>query len=203
MNFAPISSDSLRILFLLLPGFVTLLVERSMFFQLKEPMLFSTIKALVYSFLNYAIFSLTGIPVSSRWAAITILIIAAIAGVVIGMCKWKDWHMKLVRKVGLTGRTAGPSIWQDVFHSKYSDSTGAYVIVFLKDGNRIYGWPEYYSDEYNNGPVLFLSKAGWLFNEAGQDKEVEIPNPGILLNGSQIKHIHFYMPDTTGGQNGD
>jgi hypothetical protein len=87
----------------------------------------------------------------------------------------------------------------DIFQDKYSEGIGPYVIVFLKDGRRIYGWPEYYANEWSNGPILFLSKAGWLYSDGGQEKEIEIPDPGILICGSQIMHIQFYGPTTTKG----
>ncbi|MBM4306305.1 MAG: hypothetical protein FJ123_06155 [Deltaproteobacteria bacterium] len=201
MESIPSSFDSFRIFFLLLPGFVSLLVERSMLFQPKDTALFSTIKALVYSFLNYTIFSFTGLQVTSRWAAIAMLVIAIITGLLIGYSKSKDWHMELARKFGLTRTTARPSVWLDIFQDKYSEGTGPYVIVFLKDGRRIYGWPEYYANEYSNGPILFLTKAGWLYNDGVQEKEIQIPDPGILINGSQIIHIQFYRPAGKGAQN--
>ncbi len=201
MESIPSSFDSFRIFFLLLPGFVSLLVERAILFQPKETALFSTIKALVYSFLNYTIFSFTGLLVASPWAAIAILVIAVITGLLIGYCKSKDWHMELARKFGLTRTTARPSVWLDIFQDKYSGGTGPYVIVFLKDGRRIYGWPEYYANEYSNGPILFLTKAEWLYNDGEQEKEIQIPDPGILINGSQIIHIQFYRPAAKGAQN--
>ena len=201
MESIPSSFDSFRIFFLLLPGFASLLVERAILFQPKETALFSTIKALVYSFLNYTIFSFTGIAVTSRWAAITIFLIAVITGLLIGYCKSKDLHMQLARKFGLTRKTARPSVWLDIFQDKYSDGTGPYIVVFLKDERRIYGWPEYYANEYSNGPILFLTRASWLYNDGGQEKEIEIPDPGILICGSQIIHIQFYSPAAKGAQN--
>jgi hypothetical protein len=100
--------------------------------------------------------------------------------------------MVLLRIFRLTNKTSRDSLWLDIFNDKYriqNEGHGAYVKVYLKDGKILYGWPEYFSDQFIDGPVLFLSKACWL----GEDGEplIEIPNPGIMIMGSQIENIEF------------
>ena len=99
----------------------------------------------------------------------------------------------------MTKRTARGSLWLYVFHEKYSLSkdfkekreiVGAYLIIEMKDGRRVYGWPEYFSDDFNEGPVLFLTRACWLLDD---NKEIDIPYPGIMIMGSEIQSIQFYI----------
>ncbi|MBC8205056.1 MAG: hypothetical protein H8E87_06065 [FCB group bacterium] len=91
------------------------------------------------------------------------------------------------------------SLWLDVFHEKYSlskdfkereDIVGAYLVVEMNDGRRVYGWPEYFSDEFKEGPVLFLTRARWLLED---NEKLDIPYPGIMIMGSEIKSIQFYF----------
>lgn len=217
MESIPNSFSAVYALLLLLPGFITLFVERTISYQPGETGGVFVAKALVYSFVNYTLFSITGLTLIS-WTitevstqakriaisptglnTLILLVISIVIGLCIGLFKTKDWHMKFARKVGLTRRTSRASIWLDIFHDKYrkkndndgtKETEGPYVSVFLKDGRRIYGWPEYFSDEYNDGPVLFLTDAAWISDD---ENEIEIPYPGILINGSQIEYIQFYM----------
>jgi len=224
----PTSFSAIYVLLILLPGFVTLFVETSISYQRQTSGTFFIAKALVYSFINYSLFSITGfsliswtisdishqarrIIINPIWFdAFVMLFISVVTGLGIGLFKNKDLHMRFARRLGLTRRTSRASIWLDIFHDKYSKKNereiknreniyGAYVIVFLKDGRRVYGWPEYFSDDYNDGPVLFLTNAAWISDDGN---EVEIPYPGILINGSQIELIQFYMAeDMKGGTN--
>ncbi|NQS98547.1 MAG: hypothetical protein HQ591_08840 [candidate division Zixibacteria bacterium] len=219
MNTVTPSFENLYILLILLPGFITLIIEKSLAHQKESPGVITIAKALLYSFLNYTIFTLLNRPliygtifkndegltqytINANWSDSLILLTSSIVlGVLIGLFKTKDWHMRFFRWVGITRRTARSSIWLDIFHDKYSrkriikeqdeDITGCYVYVILKDERIIYGWPEYFSDDFNDGPALFISKAMWL--DEDEELSVEIPYPGILIMGSEIQYIQFHM----------
>ena len=225
MESIPSSFSAIYALLILLPGFITLFVETSISYQQQGSGTLFVAKALVYSFINYSLFSITGlsliswtikdisdqirqISINPIWFdAIVMLLISVVIGLIIGLFKNKDWHMRFARRIGLTRRTSRTSIWLDIFHDKYSKKKerelknreniyGAYVTVFLKDGRQIFGWPEYFSNEYNEGPVLFLTDAVWISDDGN---EVEIPYPGILINGSQVEIIQFYKADEKKG----
>ena len=212
------SFQSLYTLMILLPGFVTYFIERGFIYQKNESSILMIAKSLVYSFITYTAFSFLNKPlisgnvtvlengakkytINNDWLSFLLLfLISVILGGVIGILKTKDLHMKFFRKIGFTRRTSRNSIWLDVFHDKYSlkkeqerilqNPYGAYVKVFLLDGRSIFGWPEYFSDDFYDGPVLFLTNAVWI----GEEGEItEIPYPGILVNGSEIKFIQFKM----------
>ena len=219
MGAIPGSLATLYALLILLPGFITTIVERTISYRREDISVVFVAKALVYSFINYSFFSLTSLQLISwtatdlpdgtqrifidqRWISMFVLLGISVAlGLLIGLIKNKDWHMKAARKTGITRRTSRSSIWLDIFYEKYSkkdkkqeipEGYGPYVMVFLKDGRRIYGWPEYFSEEYSDGPVLFITDAVWI---SVRNRKVEIPYPGILINGSQMDFVQFYMPE--------
>lgn len=206
-------------LLILLPGFVTLLVERSLAYSREpaNPLLIA--RSLAYSLVDYTIFSglaaicgaesgiewdalafgampvassgVTELPVASSLLAL--LVIAIGTGAVIGAFKTNDWHMRAARWAGLTQRTCRDSIWSDVFQDSYRirDDTSPYVVLHLKDGRRLVGWPEDPSNEYHDGPVVFLTNAGWVGDNGGVEL---IPDPGILVNGTEVAFVQFYTP---------
>ncbi len=210
MHDLPASLDTLAVLLILLPGFVTLFIERALAYQREPSPTILVARALLYSLLNYAAFTLTGLPLmkwaiqedangraflllrSSALSAIVLLAIAAAMGMVVGWLKGHDLHMRLARKLGLTLRTSREGLWLDLFQDHYGTraTDPPFVVVTLRDGRRVNGWPLYFSDEYNAGPVLFLSKAKWLADDASEP--TAIPNPGILIKGSEIEFVQFY-----------
>lgn len=216
MESIPSSVDSLYIFLILLPGFVTALVERCLAYEKEPSGIILVAKALVYSFINYTLFSITHlnliIPsdkingkenvlvVANPIGAIVLLVFAVALGIATAKFKNSDAHMKAARWLQFTKRTARSSIWCDLFYDNYSGQ-GTFedprVLVILRDGRRIRGWPKYFSDEYIDGPVLFLCNAAWVSDVSDKDKPrmTDIPNPGILLFGSQIEFVQLYKPE--------
>jgi len=220
MEGVPASATAIAGLLILLPGFISLFVERSLAYERKQSGTVLVSKALVYSFLNYVVLSFAR-PSAISWAtaglwyeetgtptrgggfdALFLLLIPLAIGVAAGACKARDCHMWLARRLRLTRRTSRPGIWMDVFTrqdwgegKRTPKRSGLYVLVFLRDGRHLWGWPEYFSDEWGDGPVLFVTNACWVV-EGGEN--VEIPNPGIFVNGSQIEYIQFYTPQKDG-----
>jgi hypothetical protein len=62
MSEIPGSFEALYILLILLPGFLTLLIEKGLAFQREDSGLMTVIKALIYSFIIYSIFTPFNIP---------------------------------------------------------------------------------------------------------------------------------------------
>lgn len=74
----------------------------------------------------------------------------------LGVLITHDYLFRILDKLGVTRRTGRASVWLDVFVEQRRC-----VIVDFKDGRRLFGWPEFYSDDINEG-MLFLSSAAWL-----------------------------------------
>jgi hypothetical protein len=108
-----------------------------------------------------------------------------------------DWLMRLFRRMRITERTARSTIWNDKFQD-----IGGFVQVGISDGRSVIGWVGDYSDE-SSEPSLFLEQAAWVVkNEEGEENEVKIDGPGILLlKETGIEYIMFLdwhkRPDET------
>ena len=208
------SLDMLYVLLILLPGFVTLIIERAMFFRPDEGSFDKVAKALFYSLCNYALFSLTTLNLLSgsetnckpdTAGIIVIFIISTLLGVIIGAVKTNDLHMSILRWLRLTRRTCRSSIWLDLFVDLYPigvPPTSAHpnVLVFLRGGRKLHGLPRYYSDHFHDGPVLFLRDAQWILDDE-EESTIDIPNPGVLLNGAEIKYLQLFTPGEQVSQN--
>lgn len=217
----PLTYETIYVLLLLLPGFVSLAVENALVFQINRSNFDKIASALLYSFINYVFLSFfksplfvistsqtqdgkTNYSIGSDWKLVLILLIfAVVLGCSVGYLKTNDILMEIARRLNLTKRSARNSIWLDIFHDKYSkkkerkkkekeEPFGAYITAFLKDDRIVYGWPEYFSDSYSDGPVLFLTKAKWILKNEENEEYLEIPYPGILLNASEIKYLQFF-----------
>jgi hypothetical protein len=216
----PVDNSTLGVFLLLLPGFVTLIVERSLAYQREEAGTTTVAKALVYSFVIYAVFYVFALiwrlladlanlnldkmdifhdqTVTHGLKVLLLLVVSILLGLGIARLKMTDWHMRRARKMHLTKRTARSSIWIDIFQDYFAGKgekrkeekreKGAWVTVHLKDGRRIFGWPQYYADAFEDGPVLFLNDAKWINRK---NEEFKIAAPGIFVMGSEIKYIEF------------
>ena len=184
-----LSTETLTVLFVLLPGFVCAKLIRWLCPRPQQTEMEKVVDALLYSFVVYAIFVLIfGIPekITRRHVAVWAVIPFAVAAVV-SFFLTNDFAGGLLRWFRLTHRTTRPSIWHDVFH-KYS----GYVLVELADGRLVFGWVEFYSD-FPNPSTLFLNDACWLDQKGNR---TQIAGPGILISG-EFKFISFHTAKDT------
>ncbi len=94
--------------------------------------------------------------------------------------------MKFLRLIGVTRKTARDTVWLDVFTDKVKN-----VIINQKDGRRIYGWPEYYSNTPENG-MIYLANPAWVDNGEYIDLDID----GIfLIAKDNIESIEFMNKD--------
>lgn len=172
----------------MLPGFVTTGIIRALTVSSEDGEFDKVVRALSYSFLNYAIFAsirnskpllkyldpeTTPLTGSSDVALLGVIAVAM--GCFVSAYKNNDWH-RVLRKIKLTNRSSRPNIW----HDSLVEGSKFHVVVTLEDGRRILGWPVRYSDNIEN-PALYLKEAVWLSEENGVAKEVPTGNEGILL----------------------
>jgi hypothetical protein len=182
--------QSLGALLILLPGFLTAELVRTLATRAQRTEFEKVVQAFIYSFLVYVCFTgLNGkFPVSIRaesiagsqhytiephfWPLVELLLIATILGFVLAALMNKDVPFSVLRRWGWTQRTFRVSVWNDTFHT-----FSGYVEVCLADGRYIVGWLRFYSDTADEAS-LFLEDAAWV-NEDGT--QLAIPGPGILL----------------------
>ena len=184
------TQQALTILMFLLPGFLCITVLDMLTPARKR---FSTqyvVNALIYSLIIYAVYSAAfkDFPILLiektvkeetqytlqflKGSVIFLIIISIVIPCLLALSIKFDLHMKLFRFLKITDRTSRISLWFDIF-TTHKD----YVVITYKDGKRLYGWPEYYSDEAED-KSLFISRASWLDQNNNMTK---IGGRGVLF----------------------
>jgi uncharacterized protein DUF6338 len=186
------TSEALKIMVVLLPGFLASSVLNLILVRRAEEGMSRVIEALVLSFIIYAV--LYGTLRVSPWdvgnsSAVNskFLIAAALMSVLlpllIGLLVTNDLHMKLLRALRVTSRTARDTTWLDVFTDQ-----DRYVIVNLTEGRRVFGWPMYFSNTPEEG-LLYLYDPAWIDSKG---EYVPIGAHGLfLVDRNRIETIEF------------
>lgn len=193
--------QSLGVLLILLPGFLTAELVRTLATRSKQTEFEKVIQAFIYSFLIYVCFAgMKGtFPVSVRTDSagsgqhytiephfrplVELAIIATVLGIVVAVSMNKDIPFNFLRRIRFTQRTFRVSVWNDTFHS-----FAGYVQVVLADGQVIMGYLRFYSDTEDQ-PSLFLEDAAWVKSDGSQ---ISIPESGILLTKETgIRYVMF------------
>jgi len=200
----PGTTEALGVMLLLLPGFSCAYLVQHLTVRPKQTELDKVIEALLLSFFLYlAVSPFFGYSLPASWqkrieggverstlqfnwpylAALAGLVLAV--GILYSANLNHDWLLRLLRKWGITQRTARNSIWNDAFH----DIPGSFVLVQLSGARSVIGYLRYYSDEQEDAS-LFLEDAAWITDEAGT--QAPIDGPGILLTKqSGIESVSF------------
>jgi hypothetical protein len=166
---------------------------RALSAQVQQSELERITEALIFSFLNYVIYSAcfgSNLPMEwapvfqvHRWRISFILLMACCLGVFWGMVRSKDWALSLLRYWRITERTSRESTWNDVFATLKGTAQ-----IGLKDGRNLIGWIGRYSDSGGERSI-FLESAFWI---AEDGSTVEIGGKGILLTEkSEIEYVMF------------
>lgn len=200
----PTSVSALNVLFFLLPGFISFSVERAMFFRPDDTTFDKTVSVLIHTFIVNVIYGLISyltsldyapfqaytngdavtLTITNPCSLVSLFLTTIVWGLIFGWLKNNDLLLWIPRLVKMTKRTTRSSVWQDVF-----TDMDTYVLVLLKDGRGVSGWPQYFENKFTDGPVVFLTKAQWIIE--GEEPKA-ISDPGILINGSEIAVIQFY-----------
>ena len=195
--------QALLALLVLLPGFVSARIARSISAPSSQTDVERIIDALIFSFFIYIVYLfLFGGTMPLEWATtldaakaphysvqvhyprLTFLCLTPIAfGLLWGSLQHRDAVLALLRNWNLTDRTNDVSIWNGALKSH-----GGSVQVGLGDGSEVVGWLQQYSD-LGEERSLFLTKVAWVEEDGSRTM---IPGPGILLTDkSDIRSIMF------------
>lgn len=210
-----LSLEVVKVLIVLLPGFVSSGVIRAFGVEEKKSDLDKVVRALIYSLIVYSLYpivlvllkqaswaamqkDLTVIVPSTPIGALIMLALSVTIGSVVALYRQKDGH-RIFRWVGITSRTTRFTIWHDIF----SDYKDCYVAVVFKDGRQLFGWPLYFSDDAAEGQ-LFLCRARWyFFDRDGTEINQAVPEPGIFVRSNQdIDFIQFQYDRTNAAIDG-
>lgn len=197
----PQGLQTLVALLVLLPGFVSARIARSLSAQAEQSELERVIEALIFSFFTYVIYVAlfgTSLPIEwlpvfhvHRWRVVFLAAMACALGLIWGVIRSKDIALNVLRKWKWTERTSRESVWNDVF-----SSLAGTVQVGLRDGRNLIGWIGRYSDS-GGERSLFVESASWV--EDGQ--LVEIAGEGILLTEkAEIEYVMFLKSPEGSGE---
>ena len=193
-----ITTETLTVFLLLMPGFVSSAVLNAIVVRQAKDRVASIAEALVFSFVIYGFLAPFGrSPVDLEVTSSGIyrptvtpellpyaIVLAVGLALVLGFSITNDYHMQLLRKLGITASTARVNTWLDIF----IDQRRRYVVVTFADGRRLFGWPEYYSNDTTEG-LLYVSNAAWIGDD---DEYTDLGVHGILLtNKDSIESIMF------------
>lgn len=207
---SPLGFGTLAALFVLLPGFITASIIRTLCVRPTQTEFDKLIQALMYSFVVYVLFVaiLHRLPLEAlqrlkqadgvyylpavRYSDLVLLFGFAVAlGLILSLSITKDIHGRVFRRLNMSNRSSRPSIWQDVF-----SEVNEYVQVQFQDGRSILGWPRYFSDSPEESS-LFLENAAWI---AGDGSIVDVPGAGVLITKDMtIETIMFLRGDPRSG----
>jgi hypothetical protein len=189
----PQGLQTLVALLILLPGFVSARISRSLSAQAQQSELERVIEALIFSFFTYVIYVVvfgTRLPIEwlpsfqvHRWRVVFLAVMACALGVLWGIIRSKDLALRWLRALKLTERTSRESVWNDVF-----SSLGGTAQVGLHDGRNLIGWVGRYSDS-GGERSLFIESASWVQEDGSL---VEVGGKGILLTEkAEIEYVMF------------
>lgn len=196
-----VTTETLTLFLLLTPGFISSAVLNAIVVRKPQDTLTNIVEALVFSFLIYALLApfFGGSPVrlhTEKIGEITVyrpdvdpiallsaVGLAIIFALLVGGSITNDLHMAVLRKLRLTARTARDNTWLDIFIDQKR-----YVIVMLTDGRRIFGWPQYFSNDPEEG-LLYLFEPAWV-DEEGNYTDLDVHGL-LLLKKELIESIAF------------
>ena len=195
------TNEALMLLAFLLPGFICMASLDMLTPAIKRDNLHRIVTALTFSFIIYSIYALIfkEIPVFMTERTVgdeklyrinvisssilALLLISILVSIIISVSVKYDLHMKLFRKARITDRTSRSNLWFDVFTDIKS-----YIIINFEDGRRLFGWPEYFSDDPED-KSLFLCHAAWIEEDGNL---IDLDNRGILITPNEkIDTIEF------------
>ena len=127
-----------------------------------------------------------------------IFILAVFIGVAFAWLTNRDYPHEWLRKIGVTMQTARKCNWADAFDAAGYD----FIILNLKDGRRLCGWPYAWPDTHADDHFLLMDYA-WLPDQGGGDRDGkvgEVPDlskitvakdDAILLAAEAVDTVEF------------
>lgn len=196
-----ISKEIIDILSYLLPGFISAWVfygltaypKPSQFERVVQALIF-TIFVQVQVIILHWLFLIFGRHVYSfgYWsenASLTLsILIAILTGLIFSRFANNDKIHSYLRKLSFTKQTSYSSEWFGVFSQNKT-----YVVLHLKGERRLYGWPEEWLSQPNNGHFS-IAEAEWL-----NDSE-RIPLRGvknILIPADEVIFVEFMETESS------
>lgn len=192
-------SDVRPLLTFLLPGFLTAWIFYGLTSHPKPTQFERTVEALVFTFIVHAatqairalLASLGGYWALGPWSDTSQLVLSVLLALLLGLALAaavnKDVFHTWLRRKGFTSRTSHPSEWFCVL-----DSNPAFVILQLKDGRRLIGWPKEWPVSPHIGQ-FYIQMPAWLEDDGDP---VDLPElDGILIHATDVLWVEVFPPE--------
>lgn len=188
-----------------LPGFVAAAVFYSLTSHPKPGDLDKIVQALVFTMVGRAVgqgmefaASALGAPTAGwtgRWDFAVSVAIAVLIALIAAWAANKDWLHAALRKIGVTKETSHPSEW----YTAFATNDLSYVILSLRDGRRLYGWPADWPGRSDFGHFR-IREAQWL---SGGIPISESRIAEIVVPASEVVIIEFLKDPPDEGTPGE
>ena len=186
------TNEVVTILAFLLPGFVAVTVFYALTSHPKPSELERIVQALAFTIASQAtasvvvhFLSLTNTEV--RWAEFEEIVLPFVISVALGsiavVAANHDFPHRFLREIGFTKETSYPSEWYGAF----AENDGQYVVLHLKNGNRLYGWPEDWPRRPGQGHFR-LSECEWLI---GSERRPLLEVSVMLIPAQDVDMVEF------------
>ncbi|MDE2508589.1 MAG: hypothetical protein KGM43_15365 [Planctomycetota bacterium] len=195
----------LSLLLALLPGLIASEIIYTLTVREKKDVVDRVIHGLIHTFVIYVIWqtfvSINNMYVEMGWRVVrglrgqpwTPRASASLIGLGVCAVAWGVFAVWLInsnrlhmilQKIGLTASSSHPSQWYEAF---YSMRGRRYVTLNLKDGKRIFGWPDLWPSSPKEGHI-FLTNAEWLdVDNLPGDR----PKLDVLIDVTDVSFIEF------------
>jgi hypothetical protein len=188
-------SDAIELLAFLLPGFAAAWIFYGLTSHPKPSQFERVVQALIFTFVIQAFLPLLRVLFLKLGEAVTLghwgkeselfgsLFLALVLGGLVAYCTNNDSFHRKLRSLGFTSRTSHPSEWFCAFTENIT-----YVILHLKDGRRLYGWPKEWPIDPDKGQ-FYIQVPSWIDAEANT---IDLPQlDGILVHVKDVDWVEF------------
>jgi hypothetical protein len=190
-----LSVELVKLLQALLPGFLTAWIFYALTAHRKPDKFERVVQALVFtSIIQVVVILLRELLYrigSNAWAIgdwtnesqfIWSWSFALLLGLLFSYCTLQDTIHRHLREWGFTTKTSHPTQWFATFKDTKTD-----IILNMKSGRRIKGWPFEYPDHPDEGQFV-LCDASWLI----EDKEVSLHDAKfMLIHAAEVELVEF------------
>ena len=183
------SGEVVSVLVFLLPGFVAASVFYSLTSHPKPGILDRLIQALVFTVIVHAVIIgislVADIAREESWIPVLAVLISVMLALMTVYWSNHDTMHGILRRLGITKETSYPSEWYSTFW-RLND---CYVVLHLKEGRRLYGWPEEWPSQSDRGHFR-ISEGEWLKNDEN-DGVSTTGVPTILIPANDVEMVEF------------
>jgi Family of unknown function (DUF6338) len=189
-----LSKDLIALLSYLLPGFLVAWLFYALTSHQKPAQLERVIQALIFTLVVNGLVVLEKTALLwlghsfslGEWTKDSELIASIATAIAFGLltvyCTNTDVLHKWLRDRNLSKQSSHPTEWCTTFALHKS-----YVVLEMKDGRRLYGWPQIWPSNFEKGH-LYITEAAWMHGA----EPVEMPiDSGVLVPVTDVQHVEF------------